>query len=648
MVRYGQALLRSSSIYAVGVGILVPLGLISLAVTTRYLEPAEFGRLTILFAAASLLTIAAGIGVLQGTLMLAYQGGADDEDGDDDVTREDVRGLPELTSAERKRVFTSGVLLSAVLSAAYAVPLVLFAGPISSLLLGDDQWAGAVRWMAASVWAGSIWRLVHQVWRYERRPQIWVFFQTFRPVLVIALSVAALATGNGISGVLAATAVGTLVTILISIVASRRNFDFRPRLRDGPEIMRRGMFYAPVVIASMTQGPVAVFVVAAFASAESVGIFQVAAKLAMVPAYFGDGVMIGWPVLRRGPLGRAAVEHRGLSGHGAFIFKVMALSMLALLVLTSLFVDILIHIAADDYAAAADLVPLLAAGAVGHVLFRAVYRTSRFPFRRTWYIVLHFAWIAPYTATIVLLPTKTTWSVATAAVVANTVVTAVMVLVARSRGKDPTPYPWVRLGLCLVVGIACVLAVDASGTDGALRAGVSVLAALLFPVGLVAVGALPRGQVLTAADLIFGLLPRRASRTAVEARLREMTAPERRAFVAILWGERAPAEVAAHEGVAEEVVLVRLVRALRAFEELPRRGGPTDVAIAKYLLHAGTTLERDDLAEHLGTQGVAPYDLARLDAALVGARRVRRRARRALVPLDPAAVRLLAPVAGAS
>ena len=53
---------RAGAIYALGMMAILPAGLVSVAVTTRYLEPADYGRLAILFAVASVLTILCGLG----------------------------------------------------------------------------------------------------------------------------------------------------------------------------------------------------------------------------------------------------------------------------------------------------------------------------------------------------------------------------------------------------------------------------------------------------------------------------------------------------------------------------------------------------------------------------------------------------------
>ena len=52
---YGRTITRQSLIYAVGLGAVVPFGLVSLALTTRYLEPADYGHLAVMFTIASLL-----------------------------------------------------------------------------------------------------------------------------------------------------------------------------------------------------------------------------------------------------------------------------------------------------------------------------------------------------------------------------------------------------------------------------------------------------------------------------------------------------------------------------------------------------------------------------------------------------------------
>ena len=48
MVSYGQSMTRAGAIYAVGMMAVFPVALLSVAITTRYLEPPDYGRLAIL------------------------------------------------------------------------------------------------------------------------------------------------------------------------------------------------------------------------------------------------------------------------------------------------------------------------------------------------------------------------------------------------------------------------------------------------------------------------------------------------------------------------------------------------------------------------------------------------------------------------
>src|SRR4051794_38596809 len=77
---YGQSMTRAGGVFAIGIAAIVPFGIVSLGVTTRYLSPSEFGQLTMLFTVASVLTVLCGLGFFQGTFMSTY--GISDDDGD--------------------------------------------------------------------------------------------------------------------------------------------------------------------------------------------------------------------------------------------------------------------------------------------------------------------------------------------------------------------------------------------------------------------------------------------------------------------------------------------------------------------------------------------------------------------------------------
>ena len=62
--------------------------------------------------------------------------------------------------------------------------------------------------------------------RLERRPTAYVVLSNLRPVLVLAISLPLVIEGAHVAGVLVGTAVGTAVSVLLGLIACRRNFAF--------------------------------------------------------------------------------------------------------------------------------------------------------------------------------------------------------------------------------------------------------------------------------------------------------------------------------------------------------------------------------------------------------------------------------------
>lgn len=627
MTLYGQLMTRTGAIFAFGLASVVPFGILSVAVTTRYLDPAEYGQLALLLAIGSMVTMFCGVGLLQGTMIAVYGIGDDGEDGGVDALEDG--GVDEIAAAaavadgeERKRLLGSGMIFVFAATTALCLLVAAIGAPLAALLFGGE-WSAPVLWMVASAWAGGLWRMAHQVPRMERQAVRWAWLQWVRPALVVGGSVAALAAGLGIEGILMATALCTMLATAVAFAVARRSIRFDPRRGDLTTIWEAGKAWVPLIFAVAVQTNASVLLLGVLTTPASVGLFQVATRISQFPIYFADGFVTAWPAMERSPISLAAKEHKGVREYSAGVFTLLVLSTLVLLVVVCLSADALIHIAAPDYADAASLIPIVAAAGGAHVVFRGVFRASGFPRRRYWYTFMHLVWVFPYAAVAALLvPVDPSYGVAIAQVAAGAVAAAGMVLVDR-RSESPTPFEWPRLGLALLAAAASVVAVQLSPLDGVPRAAASALAFAVFPLLVLASGALPRDQVAVVRSIVGSLLPRWRGRAAAQLRLAAIPEHERSALVALAVRGEAPDEAAARLGVDERVALARMVRGLRSMAGEEDDATPFDHEIGEYVLHRGPTLERDALATRLRSAGIDPLQLHVLEDAARLARAVR-------------------------
>ena len=227
--------------------------------------------------------------------------------------------------------------------------------------------------------------MVHQVPRMERCPGQWSALQFLRPGLVVAGTVAALVSGFGINGVLIATTFGTLISSIIAILLFKHCYILAFKREDVGFIWKNGRQWVPLIVSAAIEGNASILLLGVLAPASSVGLFQVASRVAQVPSFFSEGFLTAWPALERHPISFAAKDRKGPRSYAASVFTLFALSTLGLLMAMSLLSGILIHIAAPAYASAADLIPIIAAAYAVHAMFHGIYRACRFPRRRYWY-----------------------------------------------------------------------------------------------------------------------------------------------------------------------------------------------------------------------------------------------------------------------
>jgi O-antigen/teichoic acid export membrane protein len=629
MTLYGQTMTRTGAIFALGLVSVVPFGILSIAVTTRFLDPTEFGQLAILFAVASVVTMFCGVGFVQGTMIAVYGISDDGDDGGGadglDMTADEVE-LADVAarSDEQKRLLGSGLLIVAVTSTMLCVAVGAIGVVVAHLAFGGEWWI-SVLLMAASAWAGGLWRMMHQVPRMERMAVRWAWLQWVRPGLVVAGSIGALVAGLGIDGILGATAVATLLATAVAYFVSRRSFRFGFRREDVGVIWKAGRAWVPLIFAVAIQTNVSVLLLGLLATPASVGLFQVATRIAQFPIYFADGFVTAWPAMERSPISLAAKERKGVREYSSAVFTLLALTTLGLLVFICFAADSLIHIAAPAYRDAASLIPIVAAAGAAHVVFRGVFRATGFAKRRYWYTFLHLVWIAPFAAVSALLgPWDASYGVAIAQVVAGVFISVCFVLVDR-RSRNPTPFEWPRLGLALLVAAGCVAVVQLSPLEGTARLIASIAAFAAFPLLLLAVRAVPREDIPLVKAIIGAVLPARRAKAEAKERLATIPAHEREALMLIAAERQDPDQAAAQLGVTRPIALARTVRALRALAGEEDRATPYDHEIGEYLINRGPTIERDVLATRLRSVGIDPLELHVLDDAAGLMRQIRKR-----------------------
>ncbi len=352
----GGRLTRHTLIYIVGLLAAAPFGLVSVAVLTRLLLPAQYGELGVLFVFAGFLTVFYNTGSLHGTFMLVY--GASEGEGDD------VGSDTKVTSAPRRALGTGVVLTLMIVTAGTAVCFV-FASEISQALLHHRPGAlhpggtSLVRWAAVSAAAGSLWRLTVNVFRMERKPARFALFNATRPLFVVSGVIPLVALGFGTKGALAGTALGTLGATAVCVTMARGSYALAFSLEDVKRIVRLGSMVVVPVLCLYVVHSSDILLLSHFASVHELGIYRVASRFAVIPSYFASALLMTWGPLEHGVMFRATYKHLGANRVRGAMLSYYLLISITIVVLLDIFGNVLVLLVGPEYRAAAPLIPLI-------------------------------------------------------------------------------------------------------------------------------------------------------------------------------------------------------------------------------------------------------------------------------------------------
>jgi O-antigen/teichoic acid export membrane protein len=590
---------RHAALYGATAVVGFAMSIVNVAVLTRFLDPAEFGRLALALSVASLLTVLYNLGIVQGTNRAVF--GASGEEGDEDADGEIAVG-------DRRGALGSAVVLTLLIAVAGTIVIWALSGPVARAAHLDGE-TGLVRWAAVSGGAGAIWRLLANLIRLERRPVGYLVASTARPVLAVGAAVPLVANGRGAQGAMAGIALGTLASLVLALVMTRTSY----RLTLLPHLVGRvgrlGASMVPVAIAFWVLQYADVWVLAHYASAGEVGRYRVASRFGALFLYFNSAFMMAYGPLLREPIRMAVEREKGRGPAAAGIARYYVLAALWVVLGLAALAPALVRIAGSQFGDASDLIPLTALAGLAHGLFLIVYRTVLFGTRRTMFIIA--ASTTPITfvlASLVLAPGLGARGVALA-VTSSQLVGAAALLCRSQWSADRVPYDWPRLAGAAALAAACFGAsVLARRLPGGWEYVGEAAAVLAYPLIALGAGLVPRAEARTLGRVVRSLVPDRRARSEVRGALARLTAGDVALLSVLIRHRIDPRRVAAALGMERRDVLRRLVGVLRGMGP----GGSATAAdehIGAYLVHRGAVAERDALARSLWSEGADPLEV---------------------------------------
>jgi O-antigen/teichoic acid export membrane protein len=363
-----QRLLKTTAAYQVGDIVSKVFAVVLLPVYTRHVTESQYGVAELLMTGIVLLSILIRLGVGESLVRYHY--------ADGDRARQDAL-------ARR----STGFLL--VTTTLCAIPLVVFAGPLSELLL-DRRDATVLRIAVLGLWTFTNLELAYALLRVDERARAYAVASVANVLMTIALTVwlVVLEDQQARGLLLGNYAASTVVLLGLWLSMARRLLPRRggadhPRLHSLTRLLRFGLPTVPADASVYALNLVDRWYLFHRYGAATAGVYSIAIKLAGVTGFIARAFQYSWP-----PLAYSIEDDRQASRFYAFVATYYLLltgwAVAALLLLGRWFTRLL---AAPAYFDAHRALPWLALGWSLYGLFvifvviagRAEVTTRNFP-----------------------------------------------------------------------------------------------------------------------------------------------------------------------------------------------------------------------------------------------------------------------------
>ena len=168
MADFARKTIRHATIYGIGIVMGRIASFVMLPIYTRFLSPADYGVIELLTMTIDFVSVLLGLRVAE-AIFRFYMTSDDPEN--------------------RKDLISTALLAVLAVNAAGVLLLILFAHPLTALVLGANGRAGLLQLFALSLLFAGVGETVFVFIRAEQRPWLFVIFSTVRLILQLALSI---------------------------------------------------------------------------------------------------------------------------------------------------------------------------------------------------------------------------------------------------------------------------------------------------------------------------------------------------------------------------------------------------------------------------------------------------------------------------
>jgi O-antigen/teichoic acid export membrane protein len=351
-------------IFAVGGALQQAVNFVLLPVYTQYLTPSDFGVLSLLLIAGSLISLIPSA-VVGSSLIRSY--------------------YDHQSQNERSVVVSSGLLLSAGLAALLMLSGFYFSVPLAKLLTGDVIYSGLVRIVIVGGAFSSITTVTQVVFRVQGWSVKYVSISLITMLLSISVTLyLVVLQGMSIAGVIWGTFIGGSTSVILSLIVIRAYLVPSFSLYEMRKMVSYGVPLIPTNVVGLLRDSGDRLIIQAVLGPSAVGIYALARRLGQVVQSF-----VIEPFNLVLPVTIFSAEHdlRAKDLYARLLTYYLLITGFICLIISVSASDLLRLIATPDYWPAAFLVPWMCLASILYGM-RGLLGMGIALFRKTyWYLV---------------------------------------------------------------------------------------------------------------------------------------------------------------------------------------------------------------------------------------------------------------------